>query len=42
MRLSEYLTEDGVSFGGIVYPKFNNIVILAGGSGSGKGFVVVK
>lgn len=40
MRLSEYLTEDGVSFGGIVYPKFNNIVILAGGSGSGKGFVI--
>lgn len=34
------LTEKLVSFGGKIYPKFNNVVILAGGGGSGKGFVL--
>lgn len=32
-------TEDLVTFGNIAYPKFNQVVILAGGGGSGKGFV---
>lgn len=40
MRFLEFLTEAGVSLNGVVYPKFNNIVILAGGSASGKGFVL--
>ena len=30
MRFLELLTEAGVSLNGVVYPKFNNIVILAG------------
>lgn len=36
------ILESGISLGNIVYPKFGNIVILAGGSGSGKGFVKDK
>lgn len=40
MKFSEFLTEAGVAFNNILYPKFNNIVILAGGSASGKGFVL--
>lgn len=40
MRLLEYLTEAEIALGGRTYPKFNNIVILAGGSASGKGFVI--
>ena len=32
-------TEDLVTFGNVAYPKFNQVVILAGGGGSGKGFV---
>lgn len=40
MRFLEYLTEAGIVLGGKAYPKFNNIVILAGGSASGKGFIV--
>ena len=34
------LNEDLLTFGGVAYPKFGNIVIMAGGSGSGKGFVL--
>jgi hypothetical protein len=33
------LNEALITFGGRAYPKFNNIVIMAGGAGSGKGFV---
>lgn len=40
MQFLEYITEAGVALNGVVYPKFNNIVILAGGSASGKGFVL--
>ena len=36
------ILESGISLGKMVYPKFGNIVILAGGSGSGKGFVKDK
>jgi len=33
------LTEKLITFGGKAYPKFGNVVIMAGGAGSGKGFV---
>ncbi len=36
---SEELNEKLITFGGKVYPKFGNTVLLAGGAGSGKGFV---
>ena len=36
---SEVLLEKLITFGGKAYPKFGNVVILAGGAGSGKGFV---
>lgn len=36
------LDEALITFGGKAYPKFGNIVILAGGAGSGKGFVKDK
>ena len=36
----KYLEEKAVTFGGKMYPKFNQVVILAGGAGSGKGFVL--
>ncbi len=36
------LMEKLITLGGKTYPKFNNIVILAGGAGSGKGFVTDK
>lgn len=36
------LTEALITFGGQAYPKFGNVVILAGGAGSGKGFVKNK
>lgn len=36
------LNEVAISFGGKMYPKFNQIVILAGGSGVGKGFTLKK
>lgn len=36
----EYLEEDLVTFGGKAYPKYGQFVILAGGSGSGKGFII--
>lgn len=34
------LTEKLITFGNKAYPKFGNIIILAGGAGSGKGFVI--
>jgi len=33
------LNEAMITFGKKAYPKFNNIVIMAGGAGSGKGFI---
>lgn len=36
------LNEKLITFGGKAYPKFGNIVILAGGAGSGKGFVLER
>ena len=33
------LMEALITFGGKAYPKFGNVVIMAGGAGSGKGFV---
>lgn len=34
------LMEKLITFGGQAYPKFGNIVLMAGGAGSGKGFVL--
>lgn len=34
------LDEALITFGGKAYPKFGQVVILAGGAGSGKGFTV--
>lgn len=34
------LQEKLITFGGKAYPKFNQVVVLAGGAGSGKGFVL--
>lgn len=42
MQLNEYfqqLDEALITFGGQAYPKFNTVIIMAGGAGSGKGFV---
>ncbi len=39
---SEELNEKLITFGGKAYPKFGNTVLLAGGAGSGKGFVKDK
>ena len=33
------MNEKLITFGGKAYPKFGQVVILAGGAGSGKGFV---
>lgn len=38
----EQLDEALITFGGKAYPKFGQIVIMAGGAGSGKGFVKDK
>ena len=38
----DILLEKLITFGGKAYPKFGNIVIMAGGAGSGKGFVKDK
>lgn len=38
----EVLLEKLVTFGGKAYPKFGTVVIMAGGAGSGKGFVKNK
>jgi len=37
---AEVLLEKLITFGGKAYPKFGNVVIMAGGAGSGKGFVL--
>jgi dephospho-CoA kinase len=37
---TEELNEKLITFGGKAYPKFGNAVLLAGGAGSGKGFVL--
>ncbi|AFN39434.1 hypothetical protein F485_gp019 [Aeromonas phage CC2] len=44
MKFSEFvqLEEKLMVFGKKAYPKFNNVLILAGGAGSGKGFVTSK
>lgn len=34
------LLEKLITFGGKAYPKFGNVVIMAGGAGSGKGFIL--
>jgi hypothetical protein len=39
-QYSEVLLEKLITFGGKAYPKFGNVVIMAGGAGSGKGFVL--
>lgn len=39
---STILLEKLITFGGQAYPKFGNIIIMAGGAGSGKGFVLGK
>lgn len=36
------LTEALITFAGQAYPKFGNVIILAGGAGSGKGFIKDK
>lgn len=38
----EFIEEKLITFGGRSYPKFNNVVILAGGSASGKDFQLEK
>ena len=38
----DILLEKLITFGGQAYPKFGNIVIMAGGAGSGKGFILNK
>ena len=38
----DVLIEKLITFGGKAYPKFGNVVIMAGGSGSGKGFIKDK
>ena len=42
IRDTEYLEEKLITFGGVAYPKFDNVVIMAGGGGSGKGFTLSK
>ena len=38
----DVLNEKLITFGGKAYPKFNQVVIMAGGAGSGKGFTQGK
>lgn len=40
MEEAETLLEKLITFGGQAYPKYGNIVLMAGGAGSGKGFVL--
>lgn len=44
MKFNEFcsLNEALITFGGKAYPKFGQVVILAGGAGSGKGFISSK
>lgn len=37
---AEFLEEKLITFGNKAYPKFGNVVIMAGGAGSGKGFIL--
>lgn len=37
--LEYFLNEKLITFGGKAYPKYGNVVFLAGGAGSGKGFI---
>lgn len=39
---TEDLQEALITFRGKAYPKFGTVVIMAGGAGSGKGFVLEK
>lgn len=40
-KLRESLLDEAlITLGGVAYPKENNVVIFAGGSGSGKGFIM--
>lgn len=39
-QYGEILLEKLITFGGKAYPNFGNVVIMAGGAGSGKGFVL--
>lgn len=41
-KLGNLLNEVLITFGGKSYPQFNNVVFLAGGAGSGKGFIKDK
>jgi len=36
---AEMLMEKLITFGGKAYPKFGHVLIMAGGAGSGKGFI---
>lgn len=40
MKVTEIIQEKLITFGGQAYPKFGNVCIMAGGAGSGKGFVL--
>jgi ABC-type lipoprotein export system ATPase subunit len=40
LTFKNYLTEALITFNRIAYPKYGQFVILAGGSGSGKGWVL--
>lgn len=42
LSFRHYLEEKLITFGGQAYPKFGTVVIMAGGGGSGKGFVKDK
>lgn len=37
-KFDDFINEALITFGGKAYPKYDNVVILAGGAGSGKGF----
>jgi len=39
MKFTEYLNEVMLTFGKKTHPKFGQVIILAGGAGSGKGFI---
>ena len=39
-RFSQFINEALVTFGNKAYPKYGHVVILAGGAGSGKGYVI--
>lgn len=42
MKFKEFINEKLITFGKKAYPKYGNVVILAGGAGSGKGFQLNK